>query len=331
MRCLVTGGGGFLGRYVVERLAERGDRVRVFGRGAYPELAAQGVECYRGDVRDPQAVERACEGMEVVFHVAALAGIWGAWKSFYEINVEGTRNVLAGCRRHGVERLVYTSSPSVTFDGSPQSGIDESVPYPRRWLCHYPHTKAIAEQEVLEAARRGELLACALRPHLVWGPRDAHLIPRLIDRARRGRLLRVGDGSNRIDMVYVENAAAAHLAAADRLTPGSPVSGRAYFISQGEPVNCWDWIDELLAMHGLPPVRRSLSYRAAWRAGAVLEATWKLLRLRSEPRMTRFLAAQLALDHYFDLTRARTDLGYVPQVSTAEGMRRLAACQGGAK
>jgi nucleoside-diphosphate-sugar epimerase len=254
-----------------------------------------------------------------------VAGIWGSWKHFHGINTIGTQNVVAACRKHGVPRLVYTSSPSVTFDGSDQRGIDESAPYPTKWLCHYPHSKALAEQQVLATNEAGRLMTCSLRPHLIWGPRDQHLIPRLLARARSGKLLRVGDGSNHVDMVYVENAAAAHLQAADALRAGSPVCGRAYFISQGDPVNCWDWINEILELAEVEPVRKAISLKSAWRIGAVLETAYRLFRLRSEPPMTRFLAAQLATSHYFDITRARHDFGYEPLISTAEGMRRLAA------
>ncbi len=334
MNALVTGGGGFLGRYIVEQLVARGDRVRSFGRGAYSELEAIGVEVVRGDIRDWAAVVAACEGIDCVFHTAAVAGIWGPWKTFHGINVVGTENVLAGCREHGIKRLVFTSSPSVTFDGREQCDIDESAPHSTRWLAHYPHTKAIAEQAVLEASG-GEMQTCALRPHLIWGPRDRHLIPRLIDRARRGRLRRVGDGTNLVDMIYVENAAAAHLQAADALasagsplaSPGSPgaaiPAGKAYFLSQGEPVNCWQWIDEILALADLPPVKKSISLGAAWKIGAVCEAAYRLLRLSGEPPMTRFLAAQLGTSHWFDISAARRDFGYQPRISTPEGMRRL--------
>lgn len=322
---LVTGGGGFLGRYLVRQLVARGDRVRVYCRGSYPELDALGVETARGDLRDRRRTIEACEGVQIVFHAAGLAGIGCRWRDYYEINTLGTRHVLEGCRRHGVGRLVYTSSPSVTFDGTDQPGVDESAPYPTRWLAHYPHSKALAEQEVLGADGTHGLATCALRPHLIWGPGDRHLIPRLLARARSGRLRRVGDGKNLVDMVYVENAAEAHLLAAEALAPGSPVAGRAYFISQGEPVNCWEWIDQILALAGLEPLRRSISLPAAWRIGAVLEGIYTALRLRAEPPMSRFLAAQLATSHYFDITRAREDFGYRPRVSTAEGMQRLAA------
>src|SRR6185295_5247787 len=167
-----------------------------------------------------------------------------------------------------VRRLVFTSSPSVTFAGRDQCGVDESVPYPTKWLCHYAHTKALAEQLVLEASGQHHLLACALRPHLIWGPGDQHLIPRLLDRARKGQLRQVGIGRNLIDAAYVENAAAAHLLAADALQPGSPVCGKAYFITNGEPVNCWQWINEILALAGLAPITRGVPLPVAYAAGA---------------------------------------------------------------
>lgn len=328
MNALVTGGGGFLGRYIVEQLVARGDQVRVFGRGAYPELESAGVEVVRGDIRDRDAVAAACGGVECVFHTAAVAGIGLRWCDFHETNSRGTENVLAGCKRHGARRLVLTSSPSVVFAGGDQCGVDESAPYDLDWLkknnCHYSHSKAIAEQAVLQANGRGDLRTCALRPHLIWGPRDAHLIPRLIRRARSGRLRRVGDGTNRVDMIYVENAATAHLQAADALaSPGSPTAGKAYFLSQGEPVGCWQWIDKILALAGLPPVEKSISLAAARRIGTVCEAVYTLLRIAGEPPMTRFLAAQLGHSHWFDIAAARRDFGYEPRISTAEGMQRL--------
>lgn len=325
MFALVTGAGGFLGQYIAEQLVARGDRVRSFSRGRYPQLDELGIEAVRGDLRDPEAVANACAGVDIVFHSAGVAGIWGSWDHFYGINTLGTHNIVAGCVKRGVPRLVYTSSPSVTFDGTDQQGVDESAPYAARWLCHYPHTKALGEQHVLESNRSDGLLTCSLRPHLIWGPRDQHLIPRLLDRARSGKLRRIGDGTNLVDMVYVENAATAHLQAADVLKPDSPVCGRAYFISQGEPVNLWDWVNQILELAGVAPIQKSLSLKTAWRIGAAMETVYHLFGNQSEPRMTRFLAAQLATSHYFDITRARQDFGYSPAISTAEGMRRLAA------
>jgi nucleoside-diphosphate-sugar epimerase len=288
------------------------------------QLQSLGVTLAQGDLTDASAVANACHGIDVVFHVAARAGLGGTWRQYFEPNVLGTRNVLAACKLRGVPKLVFTSSPSVTFAGVDQCGVDETAPYPTKWLAHYPHSKAIAEQEVL-AANSPTLATCSLRPHLIWGPRDAHLIPKLIARAKAGRLRRVGHGQNLIDMIYVENAAEAHLQAADRLSPDSPVAGQAYFLSNGEPVNCWAWIDELLALAGQPLVQKSISYSAAYRLGAVCEVVWKLLRRTDDPPMTRFLAAQLATHHYFDISKGRRDFGYSPRIDKAEGMRRLAS------
>lgn len=328
MKALVTGGGGFLGRAIVEQLVARGDRVRSFGRGEYPELTAMGVEIIRGDIRDAATISKACQGIDCVFHVAAIAGIGGPWQRFYKANFVGTQNVIDACRANSVPRLVYTSSPSVTFAGRDQCGVDEQNAIPDvTWLaangCHYSHSKALAEGAVL-TANSSDLATCALRPHLIWGPRDQHLIPRLIARARSGRLRRVGDSTNKIDIIYIDNAAAAHLHADDALQDSDPPArGRAYFLSQGEPVNCWDWINEILALADLPPVKKSISFRAALRIGAVCDKLYSLARTTREPPMSRFLAWQLASSHWFDISAARRDFGYTPQVSTTEGMRRL--------
>ena len=340
MHSLVTGGGGFLGRAIVEQLLARGDRVRCFSRSESPQVAALGAEVVRGDICEPAAVAAACAGIECVFHVAAIAGIGGPWQRFYETNTLGTENVLAGCRLHRVPRLVYTSSPSVTFAGHDQCGVAERQSPPDfLWLarngCHYSRSKALAERAVL-TANSPSLATCALRPHLIWGPRDPHLVPRLIERARAGRLRRVGSGKNVVDTIYVDNAAAAHLLAADVLgrhfppaEAGSPSGrspgGRAYFLSQGEPVNCWEWIDQLLALAGLPAVRKGIPFRFARAGGAVCEKVFAWSGSTREPPMTRFLAWQLASSHWFDISAARRDLGYQPLISTVEGMLRLAA------
>ncbi len=275
-------------------------------------------------MRNQDAVVAACAGMDVVYHVAGVAGIWGPWEHYYGINTLGTRNVLAGCRIHRVAKLVYTSSPSVTFDGQPQAGVDESVPYASRWLCHYPHSKALAEAEVL-AANGPDLATCALRPHLIWGPRDQHLVPRLLRRAQAGTAAprRGRHKSDRHGLCRKRRGGTSvgRRRAATGFAPGRP---EAYFISQGAPVNCWGWIDELLALAGLPAVRRSISLPAAWAIGSVCEALYAGLRIGREPPMTRFLAAQLGCSHYFDISGARADFGYQPAISIEEGMRRLA-------
>ncbi|MBF0169984.1 MAG: NAD-dependent epimerase/dehydratase family protein, partial [Nitrospinae bacterium] len=242
---------------------------------------------------------------------------------FYRTNVLGARNVLEGCRGEGVSRLVYTSTPSVIFDGAPHGGVDESRPYPARFFAPYPESKAVAEREILAANGAG-LYTCALRPHLIWGPGDPHLIPGVVRAARAGRMKIVGDGTNRSDVVYVDNAADAHIGALDRLVPGSPVGGRAYFVSQGAPVNLWGFINTILERLGEPAITGRMSYRVAYALGAAAETAWRLMGRGDDPPMTRFMAMNLAHDHWFVIDRVRRELDYVPQVSTVEGLDRLA-------
>ena len=311
---LVIGGNGFLGRAIVTKLLQRGEQVRVLCRNGFDPpfapIAPHAPTLILGDVRDREAVLTACRGCHTVFHTAALPSISVHWKPFYDINVLGTRNVIDACLENGVKKLIYTSSTSVTCGGLPQENMNETAPYPTQWLAHYPHTKAIAEKMVLETTG---ILRCSIRPHLIWGPGDRHLIPRLLERARRGKLVRVGDGSNLMDMTHIDNAAEGHLLAADALTASGPVNGRTYFITDGKPVNCWSRIDDFLKEHGLPPVKKSISFRTAWRIGAVLEKLYQLFRFSGEPQMTRFLAMQLAQPHYFNISRAKQDFGYEPQ------------------
>jgi nucleoside-diphosphate-sugar epimerase len=322
MKALVTGGGGFLGQAIVRMLIERGDSVRSFSRSAHPELTALGVVHACGAVEDAAAVSEASKGCDIVFHVAAKAGVWGAYDDFYRTNVLGTANVLAACREQSIDRLVYTSSPSVVFDGSDMEGVDESVPYPEHFEAFYPQTKAAAERLVLQA-NDAALATVALRPHLIWGPGDNHLVPRILERGKKGALRKIGSKECLVDTIYVDNAARAHLQAADRLAVGSPVAGKAYFLSQGEPLPVWEVVNRILAAGNLPPVKRTISPRLAYAAGALLETIYRLFSLPGEPRMTRFLARELSTAHWFDLSAARRDFGYDPQVSFDEGMDRL--------
>lgn len=319
MKVLVTGGGGFVGSYVIERLLARGYSVRSFGRSPQPHLEAKGVEVICGDLASGGDVRAACVGVDAVFHVAAKAGVWGSWDSFYTPNVVGTRNVIEACRAEGVGRLVYTSTPSVVFNGEPIRGGGQELPYGRNWLCHYAHTKAIAEQEAL-AANRDTFKVVALRPHLIFGPGDPHLLPRVIESVKAGRLKIVGDGRNRVDVSYVDDVAAAHLSALDALESGK-CAGQAYFISQGEPVELWPWLNQVLEGLGHPPLAKRISLPMAYAAGAAAECVWKVLAKNGEPPITRFVAVELAKDHYFDIGAAYQDFGYTPSHSMQEALK----------
>ncbi len=323
-KALVTGGGGFVGSYIVRQLLEQGIECLVVGRNKYPEIESLGARCLCGDICDLSFLKESFSGVDTVFHVAALAGIWGPWENYYQVNVVGTANVIKACKSNDVSSLVYTSTPSVVFNGSDIVDGNESLPYAQKFLCNYAKSKVMAEKLVLENTGRDSTFhSCAIRPHLVWGPGDPHLIPRLLDRGRKGELKKIGNCDNLVDISYVENVADAHLLAAANLETTKSASGKAYFISQGEPVNLWEWIDELFREMNVPQIRNRVPFSVAYCAGAVFEGVHHLFSIKQEPKMTRFLAEQLAKSHCFSISRAKHDLGYMPQISSAEGMERL--------
>ncbi len=321
MRALVTGGGGFLGSGIAKALHEKQHDVTVVGRRRYSHLPKE-IKLFQGDVRDFDFLCKTMAGMDAVFHAAAFIKIWGRSEDFYSINVDGTRNVIKACLINKVPKLIFTSSPSVVFGSSSLEGVDETVPYPKNYLSEYPRTKAIAERLVIEANGRG-FATVSIRPHLIWGPGDPHLIPRLLEKAEQGRLVQVGRGENKVDIIYIDNAVHAHLKACDALGFGKRPAGKVYFVSDGDPVNLWQWINEVLKKINRPPVARSISYRTAFRWGHFLEKIYSLGNIKKEPPMTRFLAAQLATSHYFTISRAKKDFGYEPVVNPEKGMDEL--------
>ncbi len=324
MKILVTGGGGFLGQALCRGLVERGHRVVSFNRGHYPVLAELGVGQVQGDLADAHALVHAADGVDAIFHNAAKAGAWGSYQSYHSANVVGTQNVLEACRTHGITRLVYTSTPSVTHRATHpvEGGTADDVPYGEDFQAPYAETKTIAEKAVL-AANGPALATIALRPRLIWGPGDQQILPRLVERAKAGRLRIVGDGSNLVDTTYIENAAQAHFDAFEHLAIGATCAGRAYFISNGEPKPMGELLNALLDAAGAPRVDKHLSFKAAYRIGAVCETLWKWLPLGGEPPMTRFLAEQLSTTHWYDMAPATRDFGYRPRVGFDEGLTRL--------
>lgn len=322
MKVLVTGGGGFVGGAIIEQLLARDWQVRSVARSEYPHLVSLGVEVMRGDLVDDDVAARAVAGCDGIFHVAAKAGVFGSAADYEHSNVVATHKVVDAARTAGVTRLIYTSTPSVVHGGGDVEGVNESAPYPDNFTAPYPDTKARAEQYILGEAD-DEFGTVAIRPHLVWGPGDTQLVPRIIERARTGKVRFVGDGSNIVDTTFIDNAAAAHLNAFDRLAPGSPISGKAYFIAQDEPRPIRDIVNDLIGAAGLPPITKTIPAPIAYAVGSAAEWFYSRFRPDDEPPMTRFLAEQLATAHWFDLTAARADLGYVPEVSFREGVDRL--------
>ncbi|GIU10318.1 MULTISPECIES: 2-alkyl-3-oxoalkanoate reductase [unclassified Shewanella] len=334
-RAFVTGAGGFLGKAICERLLAVGIEVIGFARGEYSALSAMGVKMVKGDIVDERALLEAMGGCDLVFHVASKAGVWGSKQSYFSPNVDGARHVIDACKSCNVARLVYTSTPSVTFAGVDEAGNDESAPYAERYLNYYGESKAIAEQMMLSAngdeLANGKLLGTtALRPHLIWGPRDPHLVPRVIERAEAGRLKLVGNEDKLVDTIYVGNAAYAHILAALTLSQNDKANqaacaGKAYYLSNDEPITMAAMLNKILACKNLPPVTKRVPSQIAYIAGCVLESVYVLLGKKDEPIMTRFVAKQLSTSHYFNISAAKRDLGYQALVSIDEGMVQLKA------
>ncbi|KTC84036.1 NAD-dependent epimerase/dehydratase family protein [Legionella brunensis] len=324
MKVLVTGGTGFLGKVIVQQLLDRGDKVRVYCRGNYPDLMTEGVEMVYGDMKDSQRLFKATQGIDAVIHTASKVGVWGAYEDYYQCNVIGTESLISACKKQRVSFLVYTSSPSTVFDGHEVRGADEGLPYPTKFLNAYGATKAKAEQLVMNA-NSDALKTVALRPHLIWGPHDNQLIPRLIERARRGVLKLINNHNALVDTVYVDNAAQAHLLALEHLKETSTCAGKVYFISQDEPVEINAFINRILMAADLPAVQKTISPKLAYGAGAILEFFYKLLGIRAEPMLTRFVAKQLTVTCWYDISAAKRDIGYRPEISIEEGLRRVSS------
>ncbi|OGR80526.1 MAG: 3-beta hydroxysteroid dehydrogenase [Elusimicrobia bacterium GWC2_64_44] len=324
MKALVTGGGGFLGGAIIKLLLANGVSVRSFSRGDYPELRALGVDCLRGDLAAKDAAAAACRGCDIVFHTAAKVGMWGRYEDFRRTNVDGTAALLAGARSAGLARFVFTSSPSVVFNGKEVDGWNESAPYPGSFDSHYSESKAHAERLVL-AANGPDFATVSLRPHLIWGPGRNHIVSNIVEGGRAKKLRRIGDANKLVDSTYIDDAAAAHWCAAQRLAPGAPCAGKAYFISQGDPRPNWDLINLILGASGNEPVTKTLSYPAAYAAALAMEAAWLLASFSDEPPLNRFILRQLTTAHWFDISAARRDLGYAPSVTIEQGLEKLKA------
>lgn len=331
--CLVVGGGGFLGSHIVRRLLERAEKVSVFGRRQYAPLTAQGVCCIQGDIVNQADIIAACQGMDTVFHTASLSHMWGRRELLYQVNVEGCANVIKACRENCVRRLVYTSSPSVVIGEENIVNGDESLPYPKQYTADYPHSKSLAEQLVLAANNRPDkkprhcqetLLTCAIRPHLILGPEDPHILPRLRHAAKKRRLRQIGNGDNQITITQVENAAHAHILAAVELAGQKRCAGKAYFVGDSEPIYLWPWLNELLALWGLPQIKKRVSWGMSRSLALVSEALHHFMPWLGEPFMTAFVVDQLARSHSFSHQAASRDFGYEPVVSPEEALQKLA-------
>ena len=323
MKILITGGGGFLGSAIVRQLLPEGHDLRILARSRYPEIEALGVQCIQADIQNPESLSGHFNDLDVVIHTAAKAGVWGPRESYFGINLEGTENVLSAARSAGVKIFVHCSSPSAVWSGKDETGLSEAdCPYPDSYLAHYPESKALAEKLVL-AANSNTFKTTALRPHLIWGAGDPHLVPRLLERHQRLRI--IGHGRNKVGLTHVSNAAHAHILAMKELLAEAKNAGKVYFITDPKPVVIWDWVNSVFAALGKERVTRQISTRAATRIGGLLEWLWRTFGISGEPPMTRFVAGQLSTDHYYDLSAAIHDFGYEPHPDSATGWDEMIA------
>jgi nucleoside-diphosphate-sugar epimerase len=326
-RYVITGGGGFVGKALGKALRAQGHEVLSLARGSYPELANFGIETAQVDIAAPVAQwQELLRGADGVFHTAAKVDMWGKREEFFRTNVTGTRNIVDACRALGIRNIVFTSSPSVIHDGSDLQGVDESYPYPKHFDAYYPETKAIAEQEVLAANDGTNLKTVALRPHLIWGPDDTNLIPTILERGRACKLKQIGSGTNRVDLTFIDDCVQAHILAMQALERGDiNVCGKVYFISQGDPVPMWGWINRILSVHGVPVVSRVIPKGVALVVAGILEFWARIVGcfgVTCKPLLTRFLVSEMSTHHYFSIEAAKRDLGYHPSCTIDQAMER---------
>lgn len=326
MKVLVTGGSSLLLGGVAAALVARGDEVVCLQRRPATFPGSDQARQVLADVRDADAVGSALRGCDAVVHGAARVGVLGTWEDHRSVNVDGTVNVVTAAVRHGLERVVHVSSPSVAHGGEPLVGAPAGAPVVGRKRAHYAESKAIAERRAVElvgSASEGHTGIVVVRPHLVWGPGDTQLVGRIVERARSGRLALVGAGTALVDTTYVDDAIEAHLAALDAVGPGAICDGRAYVIASGEPRPIRELVAGICRAANVPFAPRSVPVPVALAIGSLVERVWPKVR-ETEPPLTRFLAEQLGTAHWFDPRPARDDLGWSARVGIDQGLVALA-------
>ena len=324
---LVIGGGGFLGKAIVDQLLDRGSIVSVFDmQKTFEDDRLE--HYYIGNICNSDDLDQACQDKTVVIHTASP--IHGKAASLYhKVNVEGTDLVIQSCQRYAIRKLIYTSSAGVIYNGQNLFNADETTPYCQVHMDAYNETKAIAEQRVLAANGKNGLLTCALRPSGIFGPRDAQGSLAIVEAAKRGQWrMMIGSNDNLFDMTYVDNAAYAHILAADKMTPTSGIGGEAFTITNDQPVFFWDYPKALYDGLGLKNTQQiRLSTSLAYALGALMDtmawlmSPWKTLH----PTLTRFRVQVISGNRYYDISKAKQLLGYRPIVSYEEAIERTVA------
>ncbi len=322
MKVLVTGASGFLGGALIKRLCAEGHTVVGVSRSE-PKWEHIRFTWVKMDLCQKDSYEHLAGSFDVVMHTAAKAGIWGSYDDYYTANVLATEWLLEKSVSWGVKAFVYTSSPSVVFDGYKNlMNVNESVAYPQKYYCYYSQTKMLAEKLVM--SKKHLFKVVALRPHLIYGPGDNHLLPRIIEKANKGKLKKIGGHKNKVDIIYIDNCVQGHMQALDSIMGlgADQLNGKAYFIADEKPVVLWDWVNQVLLALGFKPVVSSVPFYLAYVLGLFFEFVFKILGIKSEPPLTRFVVNSLATDHYFDQSAAKNDFGYLAKVSQEEAFEK---------
>ncbi|MGK5093949.1 NAD-dependent epimerase/dehydratase family protein [Deltaproteobacteria bacterium TL4] len=326
--CLITGGAGFLGSNLAKALLEKGCKVRLFDITP-PHFSHKNLDYLSGDIRNQEDLDQACLGIDTVFHTAAVISLMGGSavteeyrKQAYDINVQGTKNVLSACHKHGVARLVYTSSNNVCFDGTPNPDMDSNTPYAQRIYDLYTETKIQVEPYILKANDPHGTLTCVIRPAGIYGPEKCYMLDRFVDELASGKLIaNLGNPNAVHDNSYIENLVHGEILAAEHLLPGSPVGGKAYFIVDDEPQNYFEFFRPLIEGLG----HQFPKYWIPMFVVMPVFQLWQQLHFRfgiTPPMMTPKELDKVCVTHFANIKDAEHDFGYRPVKTVAEAMKQ---------
>ncbi|XP_070553176.1 sterol-4-alpha-carboxylate 3-dehydrogenase, decarboxylating-like [Ptychodera flava] len=315
--CTVIGGCGFLGRHIVEKLLDKGYSVQVFDiRQTFED---DRVTFFTGDLCSEEDLLPALQDVYAVFHCASPAAASDNRELFYRVNFTGTKNVIATCKKGGVKRLVLTSSASVVYEGQDIENGSEDLPYASKPIDYYTETKILQEKVVLAANNPSEeFFTVAIRPHGIFGPRDQQMLPTTIEMAKAGKTKYIiGNGKNLVDFTYVENVVHGHILAAESLNKDSVTCGKAYHITNDEPIYFWTFLTKLITGLGYPAPWLNLPYYLMYYMALLVQLICFILKpiIVIKPSFTPMRMALAGTHHYYSCQRAKDELGYTPLVS----------------
>ncbi|KAK2168786.1 hypothetical protein LSH36_14g06003 [Paralvinella palmiformis] len=320
--CLVVGGGGFLGRHIVEKLLDRGYEVHVFDlRETFKD---DRVTYFLGDLCKKEDLLPAMKDVFVVFHCATPSPLSNNKELFHKVNCHGTKTIIEACKEAGVKRLVLTSSASVVYEGKDVENGTEDLPYACKPMDYYTETKILQEKIVLEA-NSDDFFTVAIRPHGIFGPRDPHMVPTTVRTAKAGKMkFKIGDGKNIVDFTFVENVVHGHILAAEHLEPGSKICGKAYHITNDEPIFFWDFLSKILTGLGYNAPKKNLPFWLVYIIAVILQVICFLLKpiKQIHPTFTPMTVSLAGTHHYYSCQRAIADMGYKPLVNLDDAIQK---------